>query len=138
MARIAQGFRVSQTRAASDLSSHPLPFFFDYGLRVTMNTDNRLVTNTTVSKELFLCHTEFGFTPRYSTGDAIESYLSGVPSRPRLGLAAVGVGSRLLQARRESHRLRSDRGATGGRSFPVAPCRGCRPQRCCQCEWFTP
>src|SRR5439155_9790693 len=41
---------------------HPLPFFFDYGLRVTMNTDNRLVTNTTVSKELFLCHTEYGFT----------------------------------------------------------------------------
>src|SRR5207248_9655169 len=51
-----------QTRAAADMRSHPLPFFFDYGLRVTINTDNRLVTNTTVSKELFLCHTEYGFT----------------------------------------------------------------------------
>jgi adenosine deaminase len=29
---------------------------------VTVNTDNRLVTNTTVSKELWLCHTEMGFT----------------------------------------------------------------------------
>ncbi|MSP60244.1 MAG: adenosine deaminase [Myxococcales bacterium] len=51
-----------QTRAAADLASHPLPFFFNYGLRVTINTDNRLVTDTTVSKELFLCHTEYGFT----------------------------------------------------------------------------
>jgi adenosine deaminase len=45
-----------QTRAAPDLASHPLPFFYSYGLRVTINTDNRLVTNTTVSKELFLIH----------------------------------------------------------------------------------
>jgi adenosine deaminase len=29
---------------------------------VTVNTDNRLVTNTTVSKELWLCHKEMGFT----------------------------------------------------------------------------
>jgi UDP-glucose 4-epimerase len=48
---------------------------------------------------------EFGFTPRYSTADAIELYLRGVPSRPRFGLAAVGVGSRLLQARRDGRRL---------------------------------
>jgi UDP-glucose 4-epimerase len=49
-------------------------------------------------------HTEFGFTPRHSTGDAIESFLRGASVRPRLALAAVGVGSRLLQARRESRR----------------------------------
>jgi UDP-glucose 4-epimerase len=42
---------------------------------------------------------DFGFTPRYSTADAIESYLRGVPARPRPALAALGVGSRLLQAR---------------------------------------
>jgi adenosine deaminase len=51
-----------QTRAAADYASHPLPFFFNYGLRVTINTDNRLVTNTTVSKELHLCHVHYGFT----------------------------------------------------------------------------
>jgi len=50
-----------QTRAAADYASHPLPFFFNYGIRVTMNTDNRLVTNTTVSKELHLCHLHYGF-----------------------------------------------------------------------------
>jgi adenosine deaminase len=51
-----------QTRAATDYASHPLPFYFNYGLRVTINTDNRLVTNTTVSKELYLCHVHYGFT----------------------------------------------------------------------------
>ena len=32
------------------------------GLRVTINTDNRLVTDTTVSKELLLCHQHFGWS----------------------------------------------------------------------------
>jgi adenosine deaminase len=50
-----------QTRAAPDLRSHPLPFFYTYGLRVTINTDNRLMTDTTVSKELLTIHQEYGF-----------------------------------------------------------------------------
>jgi adenosine deaminase len=48
-----------QTRAVSDFASHPLPFYFNYGLRVTINTDNRLVTDTTVSKELLLAHQHY-------------------------------------------------------------------------------
>jgi adenosine deaminase len=47
-----------QTQAVRDFASHPLGFYFDFGVRVTINTDNRLITNTTVSKELWLCHTE--------------------------------------------------------------------------------
>jgi adenosine deaminase len=46
-----------QTGAVRDLASHPLKLYNDLGLRVTINTDNRLVTDTTVSKELWLCHT---------------------------------------------------------------------------------
>jgi len=49
-----------QTRAVSTLASHPLPFYLHYGLRVTINTDNRLVTDTTVTRELFLAHTQLG------------------------------------------------------------------------------
>ncbi len=49
-----------QTGAVKDLRSHPLKFYFDLGLRVTVNTDNRLITDTTVSKELWLAHTEIG------------------------------------------------------------------------------
>jgi len=29
---------------------------------VTINTDNRLITDTTVSKELWLCHTQMGMS----------------------------------------------------------------------------
>ncbi len=49
-----------QTGAVKDLASHPLRLYHNLGLRVTVNTDNRLVTDTTVSKELWLCHTQMG------------------------------------------------------------------------------
>ncbi len=49
-----------QTGAVRDLRSHPMKLYYDLGLRVTVNTDNRLITDTTVSKELFLAHTEMG------------------------------------------------------------------------------
>jgi adenosine deaminase len=49
-----------QTGAVQDMNSHPLKFYFDYGLRVTINTDNRLITDTTVSKELMIAHRDLG------------------------------------------------------------------------------
>jgi adenosine deaminase len=49
-----------QTGAVRDLESHPLKLYFDLGLRVTVNTDNRLITDTSVSKELYLVHTKMG------------------------------------------------------------------------------
>jgi adenosine deaminase len=53
-----------QTGAVRDLASHPLKLYFDLGLRVTINTDNRLVTDTTVSQELWHCHTQMGMSLR--------------------------------------------------------------------------
>ncbi|MEZ4254754.1 MAG: adenosine deaminase [Polyangiales bacterium] len=49
-----------QTGAVRSLRSHPMKLYYDLGLRVTVNTDNRLITDTTVSKELWLAHTEMG------------------------------------------------------------------------------
>ena len=49
-----------QTGAVRDLRTHPLKLYHDLGLRVTVNTDNRLITDTTVSRELWLCHTQMG------------------------------------------------------------------------------
>jgi adenosine deaminase len=43
-----------QTRAATSLESHPFRFYYDYGLRVTINTDNRLVSDTTITNEFYL------------------------------------------------------------------------------------
>lgn len=51
-----------QTGAVQNIKSHPLKFYFDYGLRVTINTDNRLITDTTVSKEMWLAHKELGLS----------------------------------------------------------------------------
>jgi adenosine deaminase len=51
-----------QTRSVADFRSHPLRFYFDFGLRVTVNTDNRLITDTTVTKELWIAHREMGLT----------------------------------------------------------------------------
>jgi adenosine deaminase len=49
-----------QTGAVRDFRNHPLKLYFDLGLRVTINTDNRLITDTSVSKELYLVHSELG------------------------------------------------------------------------------
>ena len=43
-----------QTKASTAFETHPLKFYYDYGLRVTINTDNRLISQTTISKELHL------------------------------------------------------------------------------------
>jgi adenosine deaminase len=51
-----------QTGAVAGLTSHPLRFYFDYGLRVTINTDNRLITDTTCTKEMWLAHRELGLS----------------------------------------------------------------------------
>jgi adenosine deaminase len=51
-----------QTGAVRDLATHPLKLYQSLGLRVTVNTDNRLVTDTTVSQELWHCHTQMGLS----------------------------------------------------------------------------
>jgi len=51
-----------QTGAVEDMASHPFKFYLDFGIRVTINTDNRLITDTTVTKELFIVAKQFGLT----------------------------------------------------------------------------
>ena len=52
-----------QTRAISSLKEHPLGFYVDYGLRVTLNTDNRLISNTTLTDEYMLAIKKYKFEP---------------------------------------------------------------------------
>ncbi len=40
-----------QTKAVDCYEHHPLKFYFDLGLRVTINTDNRLISKTTLTDE---------------------------------------------------------------------------------------
>lgn len=50
-----------QTRAVGRMADHPIRLFYDLGLRVTVNTDNRLVTGTTSSRELKILQDELHF-----------------------------------------------------------------------------
>jgi adenosine deaminase len=50
-----------QTGAAPSFEKHPLRFYYDYGLRVCINTDNRLISDTTVTNELFLAAKHLNF-----------------------------------------------------------------------------
>ncbi len=51
-----------QTSVIDDLSRHPLRLYFDLGVRVSLNTDNRLITDTTITDELWRAHVDLGFT----------------------------------------------------------------------------
>src|SRR3954468_17092533 len=51
-----------QTGAVMDMASHPFKFYLDFGIRVTINTDNRLITDTSVTKELSIVSKQFGLT----------------------------------------------------------------------------
>lgn len=46
------------TKAVSDIRNHPIDFYIDYGLRVTINTDNRTISDTTVTDEYMLAINE--------------------------------------------------------------------------------
>jgi adenosine deaminase len=50
-----------QTHAVASLETHPLRRYFDLGIVVCINTDNRLMSATTVTEELWLAHTRLGF-----------------------------------------------------------------------------
>lgn len=50
-----------QTGAVTNFEDHPLRFYFDFGLRVTVNTDNRLMSDTSVTQELFRAAQTFDF-----------------------------------------------------------------------------
>ena len=66
-----------QTGAAPGLANHPLKLYFDLGLRVTINTDNRLITDTSVSKELYLAHTAMGMSFRDIKRIVLSGFKSG-------------------------------------------------------------
>ena len=62
-----------QTGAIRDLAEHPIRTFRARGLRATVNTDNRLITDTTVSRELWLLHRD----ARLALSELIACVLDG-------------------------------------------------------------
>ena len=50
-----------QTRGVRSLKYHPAKYYYKQGIRVTLNTDNRLMSNTTLTREFMLAHELFNF-----------------------------------------------------------------------------
>ena len=70
-----------QTNAwGTELADHPFDLLYQLGFRVTVNVDNRLMSNTSLSKELFLLSEEFGYTlddiAQFQLNAAAASFLS--------------------------------------------------------------
>lgn len=49
------------TKAVKTLHEHPMNFYYQYGLRVTLNTDNRLISDTTLTDEYMIAVEKYGF-----------------------------------------------------------------------------
>src|SRR6267142_1437282 len=78
-----------QTRAAKSWESHPVDFYVDYGLRVTINTDNRLISDTNVTNELYQCHKHYGWSLQTIKEIIISGFKSAfMPYREKADLVA--------------------------------------------------
>lgn len=51
-----------QTRAVPSFEKHPVRMYFDEGIVLSLNTDNRLMSGTTVTEEYWRAHQYLGFT----------------------------------------------------------------------------
>jgi adenosine deaminase len=76
-----------QTGAAASIADHPITALKDLGFRVTLNTDNRLVSGTTMTREMSLLVREAGWTVedlRTVTVNAVKSAF--IPFDERIAL----------------------------------------------------
>lgn len=81
-----------QTRACESVEDHPLPFYLSYGLRCSINTDNRLITDTTITDELMLAVETFNL----GVGDLRKLMIDGfkssfMPYRKRRTVTAMAI-----------------------------------------------
>ncbi|MDO5424562.1 MAG: adenosine deaminase [Eubacteriales bacterium] len=69
-----------QTKAVASAEEYPFRKFYDAGLRITVNTDNRMVSNTTLTKEFQWLAKHYGITredARELTRNAAEAAFVG-------------------------------------------------------------
>ncbi|HQP33490.1 MAG TPA: adenosine deaminase, partial [Candidatus Cloacimonas sp.] len=75
------------TKAVPDIRRHPIDLYINYGLRVTINTDNRTISNTTVTDEYMLAINELGLdypTVKYIILNGFKSAFLPYKERVRL------------------------------------------------------
>jgi adenosine deaminase len=88
-----------QTHAAASFDAHPLRRYFDRGMNVVLNTDNRLMSGTTLTDEYLLAAQHHAFTFDELATVALNGFASAfIPWELRLRLIA--------EAQSEIERLR--------------------------------
>lgn len=78
-----------QTKAVSANDIYPLKTFLEAGILATFNTDNRTVSDTTLTKEAMLLHEQMGLCP--------EAFLQMYKNSVALAFADDAIKHRLLQ-----------------------------------------
>ncbi len=77
------------TNAVPNVASHPLRHYFDEGCVVTVNTDNRLMDNITLTDEYWTAHQNLGFTRQEIDQLILNSFRSAfLPDAPKAALVA--------------------------------------------------
>lgn len=90
-----------QTHAAPSLDRHPLREYYDRGLNVVLNTDNRLMSDTTLTDEYVAANAVLGFSFDELATVALNGFESGfIPAELRARLRE--------DARAEIARLRAE------------------------------
>ena len=78
-----------QTRVARSYGEHPMRQYFDRGLTVVLNTDNRLMSGVTLTDEYAAANVHLGFTFDELCTVAMNGFASGfLPAAERLSLKA--------------------------------------------------
>lgn len=71
-----------QTRAARSYADHPFRQYYDAGLSVVLNTDNRLMSGVTLVDEYLHAHRELGFSFRELCDVALNGFRSAFLPEP--------------------------------------------------------
>ncbi len=88
-----------QTRVANTFAEHPLRMQYESGVRVTLNTDNRLMSGVTLTEEYARCAQHLGFdlsTLAVIASHAFDAAFLPQPERVRLHAAAQRETAQLL------------------------------------------
>ena len=95
-----------QTGAASSIAAHPLRLLRQLRFRVTVNTDNRLMSQVSLSSEFALLSSEFGYGWRdieWLTLNAMKSAFIGFDERIRLIDTVIKPGFAVARAASDAY-----------------------------------
>ena len=75
------------TKAVQSIKNHPIILYLDLGLRVTINTDNRMISDTNITDEFMIGINEFGLSYEEVKNIIINGYKSAfIPYKERVEL----------------------------------------------------